>query len=185
MLCSFYWVITSSKQIHKTSHRYLLLLTLINKNLLLFLVLFNIALILVTLKYFSNSFIVVNIKLLEQTFEDNKQRFLRIRIDLANSKGELKINSLVTAEIPLAGNNTYSYQGQIPASAVYRTGLNSFVWLKIGTTKKGTGIFQLRKVTTGPVTSSMTTVISGLSANQEVAEHAGSLTDSETFLNEN
>ncbi len=126
-----------------------------------------------------------NIKLLEQTFEDNKQRFLRIRIDLANSKGELKINSLVTAEIPLAGNNTYSYQGQIPASAVYRTGLNSFVWLKIGTTKKGTGIFQLRKVTTGPVTSSMTTVISGLSANQEVAEHAGSLTDSETFLNEN
>ena len=126
-----------------------------------------------------------NIALVEQTFEDNNQRFISVRIDLPNKKGELKINSLVTVEIPLIANDPDSYRGQIPASAVYRTGLNSFVWLKTGTTKNGTGIFQLQKVTAGPVNNGMTTIVSGISANQEVAEHAGSLTDSETFLNEN
>lgn len=125
------------------------------------------------------------IKLTEQTFEENKQRFIRIRIVLPNTKGELKINSLLTAEIPMSSNIPGSYLGQIPASAVYRTGLNVFVWVKTGTTQNGTGIFQLRKVTTGSVINGMTTVISGLSANEEVAEHAGYLTDSETFLNEN
>jgi Cu(I)/Ag(I) efflux system membrane fusion protein len=125
------------------------------------------------------------IELIEQTFEENKQRFIRIRITLPNVKGELKINSLVTTEIPLAANNSDSYQGQIPASAIYRTGLNSWVWVKTGTTLSGTGIFQLRKVIAGSVTNGMTTVFSGLSANEEVAEHAGYLIDSETFLNGN
>ena len=125
------------------------------------------------------------IGLIEQTFEENKQRFIRIRITLPNVKGELKINSLVTAEIPLTAINADSYQGQIPASAIYRTGLNSFVWVKTGMTQSGTGIFQLRKVITGSVTNGMSTVISGLSANEEVAEHAGYLIDSETFLNDN
>lgn len=121
------------------------------------------------------------IGLKELTFEENKQRFIRVRIVLPNAKGELKINSLVTAEISLENENNF----QIPASSVYRTGLNSFVWIKTGATKKGTGIFQLRKVTTGAVINGMTTVTSGLSANEEVAKHAGYLTDSETFLNEN
>ena len=125
------------------------------------------------------------IELIEQTFEENKQRFIRIRIVLPNAKGELKINSLVTAEISLTANNPDSYLSQIPASAIYRTGLNSFVWVKTGMTQSGTGIFQLRKVITGSVTNGMSTVISGLSANEEVAEHAGYLIDSETFLNDN
>jgi Cu(I)/Ag(I) efflux system membrane fusion protein len=119
--------------------------------------------------------------LIEQTFEDKNQRFLRLRIDLPNAKNELKINSLITATIPIETKGSF----QIPASAVYRTGLNSFVWVKIGSTKKGTGIFQLRKVTTSSVTYSMSTIASGLSENEEVAEHAGYLTDSETFLNDN
>ncbi|MCG3165018.1 MAG: hypothetical protein POELPBGB_00778 [Bacteroidia bacterium] len=121
------------------------------------------------------------IALTEQTFEDDEQRFVRVRIDVPNSKGELKINSLVTAEIPLSTKGSF----QIPASAVYRTGLNSFVWVKTATTQNGTGIFQLRKVSTGSVTNGNTTIIIGLSANEEIAEHAGFLTDSETFLNEN
>ncbi len=129
--------------------------------------------------------LIGKIELIEQTFEENKQRFIRIRITLPNVKGELKINSLVTAEIPLTANNPDSYLGQIPASAIYRTGLNSFVWVKTGMTESGTGIFQLRKVIAGSETNGMTTVISGLSANEEVAEHAGYLIDSETFLNDN
>lgn len=121
------------------------------------------------------------IGLIEQTFEDNNQRFIRVRIDLPNAKGELKINSLITAEIQLVSTGSF----QIPVSAVYRTGLNSFVWVKSGTTPNGAGIFKLRKITTGSSSNGITTVINGLQANEEIAEHAGYLTDSETFLNEN
>lgn len=130
---------------------------------------------------FPDKQLIGKISLVEKTFEENKQRFIRIRITLPNNNAQLKINSLITAEIPLEAKGSF----QIPVSAVYRTGLNSFVWLKTGTTQNGTGIFQLRKVTTGSITDGMTTVISGLSANEEVAEHAGLLTDSETFLNNN
>ncbi len=130
---------------------------------------------------FSDKSLSGKVALTEQTFEDNKQRFVRIRIDLPNAKGELKINSLVTAEIPVAAKGNF----QIPVSSVYRSGLNTFVWVKTGTTQYGTGIFLLRKVTTGSVANGNITIISGLSANDEVAEHAGYLTDSETFLNEN
>lgn len=121
------------------------------------------------------------ILLTEKTFEEKQQRFVRVRVELPNPKAALKINSLVTAEFPFeikAGS-------QIPASAVYRTGMNAFVWVKTGTTKNGTGIFQLRKVITGTASDGATTIVSGLAPNEEVALHAGALTDSETFLNEN
>ena len=121
------------------------------------------------------------IALVEQTFEENKQRFVRIRIAVPNTNGKLMINSFIKAEIPLETKVGF----QIPASAVYRTGLNSFVWLKTDTTATGAGIFKLQKVITGSVTNGETTVIQGLSASDEVAEQAGYLTDSETFLNDN
>lgn len=120
------------------------------------------------------------IALVEKTFEENKQRFVRVRIELLNHQGQLKLNALVTAEIPFETNGSF----QLPASAVYHTGLNSFVWVKTGITQSGTGIFQLRKVTTGPATNGMISVINGLSATEEVAGNVGYLTDSETFLNE-
>lgn len=121
------------------------------------------------------------ILLAEQTFEEKQQRFIRVRIELPNPKAALKLNSLVTAEIPLASKAGF----QIPASAVYRTGMNAFVWVKTGTTKNGTGIFELRKVTTGVVSNGTTTIVSGLAPDEEIALHAGALTDSETFLNGN
>jgi Cu(I)/Ag(I) efflux system membrane fusion protein len=125
--------------------------------------------------------LIGKVALTEQTFEDINQRFIRIRIDLPNTEGALKINSLVTAEIPLVSTGSF----QIPVSSVYRTGLSSFVWVKSGTTSNGTGIFKLRKVTTGLATNGMIMVVNGLQTNEEIAEHAGYLTDSETFLNEN
>ncbi|MBK8298702.1 MAG: efflux RND transporter periplasmic adaptor subunit [Saprospiraceae bacterium] len=121
------------------------------------------------------------IALIEQNFEENKQRFVRIRIDLPNPNGQLKLNSLVTAEINLGSKGNF----QIPVSAVYRTGFNSFVWVKTGNTQSGSGIFKLRKVSTSSPINGMVTVINGLAENEEVAEHAGYLTDSETFLNDN
>ncbi len=125
--------------------------------------------------------LIGKIALTELTFEDKKQRFIRVRIDLPNAKNELKLNSLVTAEFQVTNEISF----QIPTSAVYRTGLNYFVWVKTGTTPSGTGIFQLRKVITGSAINGMNTIINGLSVHEEVALHAGYLTDSETFLNDN
>lgn len=121
------------------------------------------------------------ILLTEKTFEEKQQRFVRVRVELPNPKAVLKLNSLVTAEFPLETKTGF----QIPSSAVYRTGMNAFVWVKTGTTKNGTGIFELRKVVTGVVNNGTTTIVSGFAPDEEIALHAGALTDSETFLNGN
>ncbi|MFA7381432.1 MAG: efflux RND transporter periplasmic adaptor subunit [Bacteroidia bacterium] len=121
------------------------------------------------------------ILLMEKTFEEKQQRFVRVRVELYNPKAALKLNSLVTAEFPLETKTGF----QIPSSAVYRTGMNAFVWVKTGTTKNGTGIFELRKVVTGVVSNGTTTIVSGFAPDEEIALHAGALTDSETFLNGN
>lgn len=130
---------------------------------------------------FSDKILTGKILLTEKTFEEKQQRFVRVRIELSNPKAALKINSLVTAEFLLEKKLGF----QIPASAVYRTGMNAFVWVKTGTTKSGTRIFEVRKVTTGAVSNGTTTIVNGLVPDEEIALHAGALTDSETFLNGN
>lgn len=135
----------------------------------------------VTSEFLPDEPLIGKISLVEPVYEENKQRFTRIRIVLPNHNGKLKLNSLVTAEImPDATEHL-----QIPVSAVYRTGLNSFVWVKTGKTPNGTGIFRLRKVTTGSAIDGMITVVNGLTSYDEVAKNAGYLTDSETLLNDN
>jgi membrane fusion protein, copper/silver efflux system len=118
------------------------------------------------------------VALIEQTFEDAKQRFARVRIVLPNSNNSLKINSLVTAQFALNDSRNL----QVPSSAVYKTGLNAYVWVKTDTTRSGTGIFQLRKVFAGTSSNRMTTIKSGLSPDEEIAKEAGMMSDSETFL---
>ncbi|MDO9187081.1 MAG: efflux RND transporter periplasmic adaptor subunit [Bacteroidia bacterium] len=119
------------------------------------------------------------ISLIEQTFEENNQRFARVRIELPNADKSLKINSLINARFSLSNNKNL----QVPASAVYRTGLNSYVWVKTGKTKNGTGIFQLRKVIARESNNGMAFILNGLSPDEEIAKEAGFMTDSETFLN--
>jgi Cu(I)/Ag(I) efflux system membrane fusion protein len=121
------------------------------------------------------------ILLTEQTFEEKQQRFIRIRVELPNPTISIKLNSLVTANIPLQSQPGF----HVPASAVYRTGMSAFVWVKTGTTKSGTGIFDLREVTAGAASNGTTTIVNGIAADDEIALHAGALTDSETFLNGN
>lgn len=121
------------------------------------------------------------IVLVEQTFEEASQRFARVRIALPNANNTLKINSLVTAQFHLSDSKNF----QVPASAVYKTGLNAYVWVKTDTTKNGTGIFQARKVITGASNNGMLNIPSGLSPDEEIAKEAGLMIDSETFLNEN
>ncbi|MBK6355013.1 MAG: hypothetical protein IPF46_16880 [Saprospiraceae bacterium] len=121
--------------------------------------------------------------MIEQTFEEASQRFARVRIVLPNSNNLLKINSLVTAQFTISKSKSKNMQ--VPSSAVYKTGLNAFVWVKTDTTQNGTGIFQLRKVIAGTSANGMITIQSGLTPNEEIAKEAGLMTDSETFLNEN
>lgn len=135
----------------------------------------------ITSEFLPDEPLVAEISLVEPTYEENRQRFTRLRIVLPNHNGQLKLNSLVTAEIM----PDVTEHLQIPASAVYRTGLNSFVWVKMRETPNGTGVFRLRKVATGPSVNGMITVIKGLTLYDEVAKNAGYLTDSETLLNDN
>ncbi len=130
----------------------------------------------------SNPSVVLNgkVELIEQTFEEAGQRFARVRIVLNNPNNSLKINSLVTAHFALSSNEAL----QVPSSAVYRTGLNAYVWVKADTTRSGTGIFQLRKVIATSSGNGMTTIKSGLSSDEEIALQAGLMTDSETILSE-
>lgn len=121
------------------------------------------------------------VALVEQIFEKANQRFARVRIVLPNLNNSLKINSLVTAQFTLSDNKNL----QVPSSAVYKTGLNAYVWAKTDTTRNGTGIFQVRKVITGTSNNGMTVIESGLSPDEEIALQAGLMTDSETFLNAN
>lgn len=120
------------------------------------------------------------VALIEQTFEEASQRFARVRIVLPNTNSSLKINSLVTAQFALSNDENL----QVPSTAVYKTGLNAYVWVKTDTTRNGTGIFQARKVITGSGNNGMITIKSGLSTEEEIALQAGLMTDSETFLNE-
>lgn len=116
---------------------------------------------------------------IEQTFEDEKQRFIKARIVLPNSSNNLKINELITAEIQLEANVSFS----VPSSAVYRTGLGAIVWVKTSTTEAGTTVFKRKKVTIGATLNGKTIIINGLLPNEEIAKNASYLTDSETLLN--
>lgn len=120
------------------------------------------------------------VALIELTFEEASQRFARVRILLNNTDNSLKINSLVTANFALNNNKNL----QVPSSAVNKTGLNAYVWVKTDTTRSGTGVFQARKVIAGSDNKGMTTIKSGLSSEEEIALQAGLMIDSETFLNE-
>jgi len=113
------------------------------------------------------------VALIEQTFEDASQRFVRVRIVLPNPNNSLKIALSKSDDL------------QVPSTAVYKTGLNAYVWVKTDTTRNGTGIFQVRKIITGAGNNGKITIRSGLSPDEEIALQAGLMTDSETFLNEN
>lgn len=120
------------------------------------------------------------ISLIEKTFEESSQRFVRIRIALPNPDKDIKVNSFVSAQFDVRNSRSM----QVPASAVYKTGLNTYVWVKTDTTASGVGVFHLRKVLTGANSNGMTSIKSGITPNEEIAKQAGFMTDSETYLNE-
>lgn len=118
---------------------------------------------------------------IEYAFEEEGQRYVRLRIALPNPNKILKINSLITASLNISAKTNW----HIPATAVYRTGQNAYVWVKTGTTAKGTGIFQVRKITARRSNNGMVSVISGIDERDEIALEAGLMIDSESFINSN
>lgn len=117
--------------------------------------------------------------LIEPAFTEANQHFVRVRITLTNPDNTLKLNTLIAAQLGVAGNS----QLQVPSSAVYKTGLNAYVWVKTDTTEKGTGVFQLRRVVAGSTQNGNTSIVSGLRLDEEIAKEAGLMSDSESFLN--
>ena len=79
---------------------------------------------------------------------------------------------------------TVDDKSMVPSSAVYKTGLNAYVWVKVDSTENGTGIFRLQKVIAGASNNGMTIIQSGLLPNEEIVLQAGLMADSETFLSE-
>ncbi|MHB1278250.1 MAG: efflux RND transporter periplasmic adaptor subunit [Bacteroidia bacterium] len=123
--------------------------------------------------------LIGKIILIEPAFEEANQRFVRVRITLSNPDNSLKMNTLISTQFTI--NKTG--QLHVPSSAVYKTGLNAYVWVKTDTTEMGTGIFQLRRVIPGSNQNGSTYIVSGLEGNEEIAKEAGLMIDSETFLN--
>lgn len=126
----------------------------------------------------SGADITGTVMLTEKSFEQNTQKFLEVRIRIERVPSFLKLNSLVTALFGLRQDKRLT----VPASAVFRTGRNAYVWVKTGQTESGTGIFTVRKVTCGTNEHGFITILNGIPADAEIALQAGLMTDSETFL---
>lgn len=95
-----------------------------------------------------------------------------IRVYLKNTNDKLKIGTLVKAKID-AGKSVSSF---IPSTSITYLGNSEVVFVKVG------NIFKSRKVMTGVVSGSFIEIISGIDANETIAENAQMLMDSEGFI---
>jgi len=103
---------------------------------------------------------------------DDATRTLKVRIDLDNSKGNLKPGAFATAEMDLVLGHGLG----VPESAVIRTGTRNIVFAMHGTHAEP------REVKLGPLLAGFYRVESGLSAGETVATGAQFLIDSESRL---
>ena len=95
-----------------------------------------------------------------------------IRVYLDNMDHELKVNSLVKAEI-----ETGTISGLwIPRSALIDLGQTKVVWLKDGAS------FHARRVSVGVINGNEIQITKGLSPTDSLASNAQYLTDSESFI---
>ena len=103
---------------------------------------------------------------------ENSDKTTSIRVYLDNMDHELKVNSLVKAEI-----QTKKTGGLwIPRTALVNLGKTQIVWLKNGP------VFQAKQVNTGVISKDEVLISNGLSATDSIASNAQYLTDSESFI---
>ena len=100
---------------------------------------------------------------------------LRARVYLPNSGGRLKPGTLLSATVQASNRATL----WIPVSASIDLGQNKVAFVKTA------GGFRLRKINTGSRFGQMLEVTAGLSPDDEIAENAQFLMDSESFVKVN
>jgi Cu(I)/Ag(I) efflux system membrane fusion protein len=103
---------------------------------------------------------------------ENGDKTTSIRVYLDNMDHELKVNSLVNAEIQTGVTGGL----WVPRSAVTDLGRTHIVWLKDGS------VFHAHQVNTGITNNNEIQVIKGLTATDSLASNAQYLTDSESFI---
>ncbi|MEO8088099.1 MAG: efflux RND transporter periplasmic adaptor subunit [Bacteroidota bacterium] len=121
--------------------------------------------------------VTAKINFIEPYFEDGS-RYSRVRVYLSNQKNLFKLNSFITAQFNFSLNALL-----IPSAAILDLGNKKVVWLKTGTIENGKNIYKVHIVGTGVASKYFTEIISGLSADDEVASDAGYLLDSEGLVN--
>ncbi|PTQ99734.1 Cu(I)/Ag(I) efflux system membrane fusion protein [Mucilaginibacter yixingensis] len=104
--------------------------------------------------------------------QQNDDRSTSIRVYLNNHQHEMKVGSLVRAEIA-AGSKAGLW---LPRTAVISLGQSHIVWLKDGR------IYRAHVVQTGTQNGEQVQVLSGLTAQDSVAQNAQYLADSDSFI---
>jgi len=111
------------------------------------------------------------VNFIEPTLRDgDKTTTIRVYVD--NMDHELKVNSLVKADIQTGQTNGL----WIPRSAVIDLGRTKIVWLKNGP------VFHAQQVGIGVINGDEIQVTKGLTATDSLASNAQYLTDSESFI---
>ncbi|MBK9796688.1 MAG: efflux RND transporter periplasmic adaptor subunit [Holophagaceae bacterium] len=104
---------------------------------------------------------------------DPKTRTAKVRIEVANPKGELRPDMFGDAVLKSAGGKGLL----IPMDAVLDSGTRKVVFVALGD-----GKFEPREVETGPASGDLVAVRRGLEAGDEVVTGAAFLVDSESRL---
>lgn len=111
------------------------------------------------------------VNFIEPTLQ-NGDKTTSIRVYLDNMDHELKVNSLVNAEIQTGVTGSL----WVPKSAITDLGRTHIIWIKQGP------VYHARRVSTGIANGDEIQVIKGLTAADSLASNAQYLTDSESFI---
>ncbi|MBX7109598.1 MAG: efflux RND transporter periplasmic adaptor subunit [Chitinophagales bacterium] len=117
-----------------------------------------------------------SISFMEPSFKEG-QKFLQARVYLKNESLNLKVNSIVSIEFAETGKYLV-----VPSSSVLSLGNRKFVWLKKESSQQGSKMLQAKEIKVGKETGGYMQVISGITAQDEIAKDAGYLLDSESLI---
>jgi Cu(I)/Ag(I) efflux system membrane fusion protein len=125
----------------------------------------------ITLPDIQGKIINAKVNFIEPVLE-NGDKATSIRVYINNMHHDLKVNSLVKAEIQ-TGTKSGLW---VPRSAVVDLGRTRIVWLKQGS------LFRAHQVSTGTINGNEIQVAKGLAQTDSLASNAQYLTDSESFI---
>lgn len=113
-----------------------------------------------------------------EPFYEQGQKKLQARIYLPNEQLQLKLNSLINAEISMEKRKML----MVSSSSILDLGKRKIVWIKTGTTKNKNKIFEAKEVVLGQTSGNKVEIISGITEQDEIAADAAYLLDSESLI---